>query len=303
MTLNHLRIFVEVVKCGKMNLAAEHLYISQPTVSQAISDLEHYYNVRLFERYPRRLCITYYGNILYQHAKEVLETYERLESTMKGLLQSAPIRVGSTVTIGATIINDLVAQFKEIRPASIVKLIINNTRTIETMLVNNELDIALVEGVIQRHDMIVEPVIADYLVMVCGKSHPFFQHSDLLARDLEGQPFIMWDKGSGTRLMVDNFIQNQQLRVDVKLECTNFDTIKQFVRNGTGISVMSIRLAEKEIQMGDFRVLHVKDWIGARNFSLAYLKNKYLTDDVNTFISLCREYKANDLSLLLRESF
>ena len=197
MTLNHLRIFSEVVKCGKMNLAAEHLYISQPTVSQVVSELEKHYGTKLFERYPRKLCLTYQGSVLYQHTQVVLAAFETLEEAMKGLTETAPIRLGATVTVGATIINELIEEYEVVRPASVTKLSINNTHAIEMMLINNELDVAVVEGMVQHHDMVVEPIIADYLVLICGDSHPFAKHHDLLAEELEGKDFIMWDKGRG----------------------------------------------------------------------------------------------------------
>ncbi len=303
MTLNHLRIFAEVVKCGKMSLAAEHLYISQPTVSQTISELEKYYKVRLFERYPRRLCVTYPGTILYQYAQEVLDAFSRLEDTMQGLTESSPIRLGATVTVGATIVNEIITEYEAVRPASVIRLSIGNTTTIEQMLANNELDIAIVEGTIHRHDMIVEPIIADYLVIFCGNHHPFSQHSDLLARELEGQPFVMWEKGSGTRSMVDHYIQSQDLNVNVKIECTNFDMIKKFVMDYPYLSAMSIRLVEREVREKSLHVLHIKDWIGARNFSLVFLKNKYLSEEIKTFISLCQTYKSNNINHLLKEVF
>lgn len=303
MTLNHLRIFSEVVKCEKMNLAAEHLFISQPAVSQTISELEKYYKVRLFERYPRRLCVTYPGTILYQYAQEVLESFSRLEDTMKGLTESTPIRLGTSITVGATVVNKIIAEYQAIRPASVVTLSIGNTSTIEEMLVQNELDVAIVEGTIRRHDMIVEPIMADYLVIFCGNCHSFSQRGDLLPRELEGQPFVLREKGSGTRAMLENYIQGQGLHINVKIECTNFDMIKNYVISKPLLSAMSIRLVEQEVREKSLHVLHIKDWIGTRNFSLVYLKNKYLSEEMKTFISLCQTYKSNDINHLLKEVF
>lgn len=69
MTIRHLRIFIEVAKSGNMSKAAERLYISQPTASQAIKELEEYYGVLLFERLNRRLYITEAGKKLFFYAK------------------------------------------------------------------------------------------------------------------------------------------------------------------------------------------------------------------------------------------
>mgnify|MGYP002554487785 FL=1 len=72
MTIRHLRIFAAVVDCGTMHAAAQKLYLSQPTITQAVKELEEHYGCLLFERYGRRLMITPAGQELLGHAREVL---------------------------------------------------------------------------------------------------------------------------------------------------------------------------------------------------------------------------------------
>ena len=83
MTVRHLRIFAAVVDCGTMHAAAQKLYLSQPTITQAIKELEEHYGCLLFERYGRRLMITPAGQELLGHARELLSVYERMERSMK----------------------------------------------------------------------------------------------------------------------------------------------------------------------------------------------------------------------------
>lgn len=73
MTIRHLRIFIEVVKTGKMSIAAQRLFISQPTVSQAIHELEEHYNRKLFDRLSKKLYITSFGKDLFTYATQVVE--------------------------------------------------------------------------------------------------------------------------------------------------------------------------------------------------------------------------------------
>ena len=83
MTIRHLRIFITVAECKKMNLAAKKLYISQPTVSQSIRELEEHYGVKLFERLSKKLFITDAGKYLLFRAKNLVEQYDALEMSMK----------------------------------------------------------------------------------------------------------------------------------------------------------------------------------------------------------------------------
>ncbi len=105
MTLRHLLIFIEVANCGKMSQAANKLFISQPTVSQVISELEAHYEVKLFERFPKTLCITEDGKILLNHAKKVINYYNVLEETMKNPNHNLPLQIGATITIGNRLIS------------------------------------------------------------------------------------------------------------------------------------------------------------------------------------------------------
>lgn len=82
-TLRHLQIFSEVAQCGKMSLAAERLFLSQSTVSQAISELEGYYNVLLFERLSKRLHLTPKGEELLIYARRILTLTEDMDSYFK----------------------------------------------------------------------------------------------------------------------------------------------------------------------------------------------------------------------------
>lgn len=82
MTIRHLKIFVAVADTGQMSKAARLLYLSQPTVSQAIRELEEHYHVLLFERLSKRLYITEEGKRLLSHAREVLARFDHLEEQM-----------------------------------------------------------------------------------------------------------------------------------------------------------------------------------------------------------------------------
>ena len=82
MTIRHLRIFIEVAECGKMSAAAEKLFISQPTVSQAIKELEEHYGVLLFERLNKRLYITEKGKKLLSYARKVVKQFYDMEEMM-----------------------------------------------------------------------------------------------------------------------------------------------------------------------------------------------------------------------------
>mgnify|MGYP002081731820 FL=1 len=283
MNLKHLLIFIEVATCKKMNLAAKRLSLSQPAVSKAILDLEDYYNIKLFERYPRELCITEAGKILLIHAKRVINYWNILEETMKNPTYRKPIQIGVTITIGNNILWDILKNYKSEK----IKVIVNNTSKIEEKLLTNELDIGIVEGVIRSNHLILKPILEDRLVLVCGKTHRFYyQNEDVMLEQLENESFIMREEGSGTRDLFVSYIESEGYSINIDWECTETNVIIKGVVDGYGLTVISQRLVQKELEDGSLKVVNLKNFNWARTFNLVYHKNKLLSPDLKEFINL-----------------
>ena len=107
MTIRHLKIFLTVAETGKMSMAAEQLYITQPSVSQAVRELEDHYQILLFERLSKKLYITEDGKKLYVTAKQLVTQFENLEESMRKENRREKIRIGGTVTLGSGLLFDI----------------------------------------------------------------------------------------------------------------------------------------------------------------------------------------------------
>ena len=183
MTIRHLRIFITVAECKKMNLAAKKLYITQPTVSQAIRELEEHYGVKLFERLSKKLFITDAGKYLLFKAKNLVEQYDALEISMKENYQKESLRIGASLTVGAILLSDIINDLEEINPNLDTFAFVNNTSIIEQKLLDSSLDVAIVEGKVKSNDLISIPMIDDYLVLVCGIDHPLANKTHICLND------------------------------------------------------------------------------------------------------------------------
>ena len=203
MTIRHLKIFITVAECGSMNTAAKELFLSQPTISQAIRELEEYYDTRLFDRLSRRLHITPAGQELLNNAYPVVAQFNQLERNMEKGRQKDIIRIGSTITVGSCLISNVLNDFDRLMPETETCTFIGNTHTIEEKLLKSELDIALVEGEIHHPDLVMVPGIRDFLVLGCAANHPFAGRDAIHVKDLEGRKFVMREQGSGTRALFD----------------------------------------------------------------------------------------------------
>lgn len=165
MTIRHLTIFVAVADQGSMSAAAAHLYLSQPTVSQAIRELEKHYNGLLFERLGKKLYLTERGNLLLPQARSLIRQFQQLEELMLNQGQSSTLKLGSTITIGTCLTPFLIPKLQKICPDVRVHSYVSNTKDIEQKLLRSELDAGIVEGEILSPDLTVLPIIDDCLVL------------------------------------------------------------------------------------------------------------------------------------------
>ena len=189
MTIRHLKIFLEVARTGKMSDAASRLYLSQPTVSQAVRELEEHYGTRLFERLSKKLYITESGKQLYAYAQKVLQDFEQMEREMKPGEHQETLRLGASITVGTCLFPSLLRDFRQAMPQTLTVCHVTNTHAIEEMLLHSRLDLAVVEGEIHSPDLIAIPMVEDYLVMACSLSHPFARQKEIPVSSLDGQDY------------------------------------------------------------------------------------------------------------------
>lgn len=292
MTIRHLLIFKEVAAFGNMSAAANQLYLSQPTVSQAISELESHYEVKLFERFPRKLLLTPAGEKLLRHTNIVLKAYEEMEQEMLHSGREIPLRIGASVTVGSCILGEIIKQYEcgEEYNARNISVWINNTASVEQKLLDGDLDLGIVEGKIKSNDFICRPLMEDRLVLVCGSSHPMHNRKEIEIRELSGQDFILREEGSGTRELFLSDMNRMGIEICPKWICNNAGAIKQAVIEGQGLSVISLRLVEQEVKEGKIFILHQTECSWKRMFQLVYHKRKYVTPQMERFISLTETF-------------
>lgn len=283
-TLKQLKTFLAVAEYRKMSEAARHLFISQPTVSQIISDLETEYQAQLFERFPKELHITAAGELLLDHAREIVAIHERLEQAMKNINSRRPLRIGATLTIGNTMMGSLVERLVTEYPDIDVSVFVDNTRIIEHRLIHNELDIALVEGIITRSEVLTSPVIPDYLCLICGNRHPFASRSSISIEELRNQEFIMREKGSGTRAVFENIMLTHHIPFIAKWECSSGTAIIDAVRHNHGLGVLSERCITAGVESGEIFAVPVEGVSMKRFFYVCRYQGRPLTSQMQNFI-------------------
>lgn len=290
MTIRHLKIFVTVAEMGKMRSAAERLHISQPSVSQAIREMEDYYGVQLFERLAQRIYITENGKNLLSYARHVVESFEQFEENAFCEAKKEIIRIGGSVSVGTVLLPKLLKQLKFEQKEAEIQVTVNNTAVIEKMIENNELDIAIVEGIVKNSRLVQKEIMEDELVLVAGKAHPFFNRASIQIEELEGQSFVSRENGSAERNQFEQYLLENQIKMKCTWVCSNTEAIKQAVLNGEGLAILSRMLIKKELKEEQFHVISVEGINIKRIIKMIYYENKYFNSTMQRFAEICKNF-------------
>ena len=208
MTLRHFKIFVTVCEAMNMTVAAKSLYV--PIRCQPDNTNEKYYEIRLFERLSRKLYLTQAGEKLLGYARHMIRMNADIEKNMKSLHETGLIRLGASVTVGATVLPKLVSAFRQANLSTDVEVFEDNTEQIQNRLLTDKIDIGLVEGEITSSDIMSKPFMDDELVLICGNQHRFPAYRRSIPMNWKN--FILRELGSGTRKTFEDVMKRNSFR-------------------------------------------------------------------------------------------
>lgn len=288
MSLRNLEIFTAVCQHMNMSRAAEHLYISQSSVSQSIGELEKQYQVKLFERLSKRLYLTDAGKELLSYANQILYLADLMDEKMKGISSCEWLRIGACTTVGFFLMNPLLDQYQEICPAVRTTVEVGNSSQLEEKILNAQLDLAFVQDISHAKDVVRESALADQLVLVCSKDHPL-AGKEVAAAELEGQAFVVREAGSGTRRLLEDILAKSSVTPRYSWICNSIASMKDAVLHGRGVSLLSVHLVNQELKSGQLGEIRIRNCELERHFYLIRHKNKFKTRGMADFITLCKE--------------
>ena len=206
----HLKIFVTVYKVRSFTKAAEELYTSQPTVSEHIHNLEARLNCKLFDRLGRSIMPTAEAEVLYPRAIGILEDMQRLEEEICATRDtvSGELIIGASTIPGAYILPGIAASFKEEYPGISFEIQINDSTKIAEAVANNELLLGVVGAKIVTAKLQYQPFAEDELILAAASSNSVA--GEITMEELARLPFIVRERGSGTRKSTESLLAQQQ---------------------------------------------------------------------------------------------
>lgn len=283
-SLRQLRVFEAVARHLSYTRAAEELHLSQPAVSMQVRQLEDEVGLPLFERLGKRILLTeagheihHYSRLIDQALEEMDEVIESLKGVSRGRLQVA---VASTVNYFAP---RLMAVFQKRYPGIALRLDVTNREQLVQMLDSNSVDLVLMGVPPKDVDVESEAFMDNPLVVIAPPEHPLAAETDISIERLADEVFVMREEGSGTRQAMERFFSERGLSIRHGMQMTRNEAVKQAVRSGLGLSVVSLHTIELELETGRLVTLDVRGFPDLRQWYLVYRHGKRLSPAAGAF--------------------
>ncbi|MDA8192634.1 MAG: LysR family transcriptional regulator [Thermaerobacter sp.] len=266
--------FKTVAEIGAISKAARHLNLSQSAVSQQIQQLEHHYECQLFTRTGHGVALTESGEVVYRYVTTLLQTLAESRRTLIALRteRPAPLRIGASMTIAEYVLPQVLPRFCTTESLPRISVIMANSRTTFDNVLHQDLDFGLVEAALTDPRLVVRPFLEDRPMAVTASHHPWRTRTEVSVEEFLAEPIILREAGSGTRMAIEEALQQIGLGVhNLKIELVLGTTqaIKSMVLANVGIAVLS-PLAILPHETGLFHQVRVVGLNLRRHFSIVH---------------------------------
>lgn len=287
-SLAQLQALVALAKDHSFSKAARRLGVTQPAVTQHLSNLARELDVHLVDVVNRRPVLTEAGAYLAERARTIVHALGTLSADMEEFKQarSGTLRLGATLTIGTYLMPSLLSRFWHDRPRIATHVRIENTAAIAQLLRSHELGLALVEGIISDDSVLTLPFLEDELVLVVPPDGALAQKGSIYAADLAQLPFVSREPGSGTRDLGYEALVRIGVRPQVALELPSVEAILRAVEAGLGAAILSRFAVEPAARAGAVHMLSIADLPLRRSLFIAAVRGRTLSPAQRAFAQI-----------------
>lgn len=293
MHIETLKVFCDLVEMESFSLAAERNFVTQSAVSQQIRTLEERFNRRLLERVRgrREVKLTAAGEVFYREAKNVLECFDQLNESMRGLVGKigGTVKVATVYSIGLHELPPKVREFMSKFPSAKIDLEYSRTTRVVRDVLEGIVELGIVAFPEPRKGLTIVPMMSDRLVLICSPEHEFAKRKTIKSTDLKGRDFVLFERDIPTRKATDKILKTNGVEVRKIAEFDNIETIKRAVEVGFGLAIVPHPSVEDEERNGQLVVVNFDedDWI--RPVGVVYRSDRNLSLAAKKFVQLLEE--------------
>ena len=276
MDLRQLEIVRTVAEHGSFTAAARLLNVSQSAVSRQVLLLEEELGEPVFLRLGHKVRLTSAGTTLLDLSRRVLTDVRDTTATIVEQQQqlAGTLHLGGGMTVCLHVFPALLKEFRRRHPRVEIKLTTGTTPQLLERLRSGALDAGLLTLAVEGTDLVQVPVMREELLLVMPRSHKLTRLRRVTPADLVGQPWVLFERGSGTRRVIDEMFQRDGVRPRIVMETENVEILKALTMIGMGLTILPYQALTAEARAGTLRIKRIQGVTMVRETGWVYIRGK-----------------------------
>jgi DNA-binding transcriptional LysR family regulator len=288
-----LQVFHAVAKHLSFTKAAEALFMTQPAVTFQVRQLEEQFDTRLFDRALGRIALTPAGVVAFEYAERILALSGELDARLKEMSgqEAGPLLIGASTTIAEFLLPQVLGEFKVRHPSVVPHLFVANSEAVQERVAERSLDLGFIEGDTHLPSLVNDFCCDDELRVVCAPQHALARGPSVAPRALAEHAYISRELGSGTREVVDRYLQKAGVAPDalqVVMEASSPEALKGMVATGLGFAIMSRVTVAKEVRLGELVEIALAPPL-VRKLAVVYPKERFHSRVIEGFVQFAKQ--------------
>jgi len=291
-SLNSLIVFHTVAKTRSFSKAANILFMTQPGVSNHVTQLEAQTGAMLLKREKGKFQLTKEGKAVFKYAEKIESVARGLENTIKSMKKDAKpvLKIAITPVYSRVMMPFILASFQQANPDIAIKLDLGNSDDMLKTVINMQNDVAVLANQMNSQKVFAFPLLKEELVLITCNNHPLAAKETVSLHEISEYPLVIREEGSSTRKVVLSALESINLTPTSLIEVKSTEFIKQWVSQGKGISIL-IKRAVMEDEHKYLKVIHLKENLSLK-VSVLFLKSKKYDTSIQKFVDHMAQLKA-----------
>ena len=286
LNFNQLRVFYYVAKNLNFTAAAHDLFITQPAVTFQVKSFQEYCNLKLLKKRGRKIYLTDEGKALYAYADKIFRYEKEIENIIDEMreLKRGVLSLGTTKVYARYFMPLMISTFHKNYPN--IKIELNEGSSLDMIhsLLDFKIEVAVIAKTLDHPEVNFLPFSKEEMTVVAACDHRLARKKGIAFEELVDEPFIMKEKGSGTRKLVEQLFAKEKRHPNILMETSNTEFIKQLVQRGEGVSFLVREAVAAELAEKKLAEVPLKGRKIFLDVSIAYLKNQVLSPPAKAFL-------------------
>ena len=297
LNFNQLRVFYHAAKNSNYTAAASELFITQPAVTSQMKAFEESCNLKLFKKRGRSLFLTDEGRELYKYAEKIFKYEKEIENAIDDMheLKRGVLSLGTTKAYARYFMPLMLSNFHQNYPDIKIQLNEGSSLDMTYSLIELKNEVAVIARAADLSEINFYPFSKEEMAVIVAPGHPLTRKNAVSFKELAEEPFIMKEKGSGTRKLVEDSFGKANCEPSILMETSSTEFIKQLVQRGDGISIVvreAVALELKEKKLVQIPLTYPQIYL---DVSIAYLKGQPLSPPAKAFVETLRRLRAEEI--------